>query len=42
LTSQNVRDAISCIDPNKSSGPDSISPKLIKEGKEELALSLSN
>jgi len=42
LTSQDVRDAISCIDPSKASGPDSISPKLIKEGKEELALALSN
>ena len=42
LTSQDVRDAISCIDPSKASGPDSISPNLVKEGKEELALPLSN
>ena len=33
LTSQDVRDAISCIDPSNASGPDSIIPKLIKKAK---------
>ena len=41
LTSQDVRDAISCIDYCKASGSDLISPKLIKGGKEERALPLS-
>ena len=33
LTSQDVRDAISCIDPSNASGPDSIIHKLIKKAK---------
>ena len=41
LTSQDVRDASSCIDYCKASGSDLISPKLIKGGKEERALPLS-
>ena len=37
VTQQDVIYAINELDANKASGPDSISPKLIKEGKHELA-----
>ena len=37
VTQQDVIKAINEFDANKGSGPDGISPKLIKEGKHELA-----
>ena len=37
INQQDVLNAIKDLDPNKASGPDLISPKLIKEGKNELA-----
>ena len=37
VTQQDVIKAINEFDANKASGPDGISPKLIKEGKHELA-----
>ena len=37
ITQQDVIKAINEFDANKASGPDGISPKLIKEGKHELA-----
>ena len=37
VTQQDVIKAINEFDANKASGPDGISPKLIKEGKQELA-----
>ena len=37
ITQQDLIKAIKEFDANKASGPDDISPKLIKEGKQELA-----
>ncbi len=37
LTPQDVRGAISNIDPSKASGPDLISPRLLREGSEVLS-----
>ena len=37
INQQDVLNAIKDLDPNKASGPGLISPKLIKEGKNELA-----
>ena len=41
FSEQDVRDAISCMDPSKASGPDLISPRLIREGAEVLAKPLA-
>lgn len=41
LTVQDVKDAISNIDSSKASGPDLISPRLIREGADALATPLS-
>ncbi len=41
ITPQDVRDAISNIDPSKSCGPDLISPRLLREGSEVLSQPLS-
>lgn len=37
ISTTDVKDAISLVNPSKASGPDKISPRLIKEGSEELA-----
>ena len=41
ISVDDVRDAISCINPSKASGPDLISPRLIREGSDELCKPLS-
>ena len=41
ISPQDVQDAISTVDPSKACGPDLISPKLLREGSNELALPLS-
>lgn len=41
ISVQDVKDAICLIDPTKASGPDVVSPRLIKEGANELAEPLS-
>ena len=41
LNPTDVRDAISSIDPTKACGPDLISPKLLREGTQELCVPLS-
>jgi len=42
ITEQDVKDAVSCIDPSKASGPDLVSPMLIREGVDVLAGLLSS
>ena len=42
VTQQDVIKAINEFDANKTSGPDGISPKLIEEGKQELAYPYTN
>ena len=41
ITPQDVKDAIALIDPSKASGPDLISPRLLKAGVNELCIPLS-
>lgn len=41
VTTQDVKDSINSMDSAKASGPDLISPRLIKEGKDELASPLA-
>ena len=41
ISSQDVKDAISLIDPSKASGPDLVSPNLLKKGVNELSGPLS-
>ncbi len=38
---KDIIDAISLINPSKASGPDLISPRLLREGSRELAVPLS-
>ena len=42
ITEQDVKDAVSCIDPSKASGPGLVSPRLIPEGVAVLAAPLSS
>jgi len=42
ITEQDVKDAVSCIDPSKASGSDLVSPRLIREGVDVLAAPLSS
>ncbi len=41
ITPQDVQDALSLLDPSKASGPDMVSPRLLKEGMHELSTPLS-
>ncbi len=41
ISSEDIYDCISIIDPSKASGPDLISPRLLREGASELSLPLS-
>ena len=41
ITPQDVQDALSLLDPSKASGPDMVSPRLLKEGIHELSIPLS-
>lgn len=42
LSVQDVKDAVCSMDPNKASGPDLISPRLIREGIDALSVPLCN
>ena len=42
ITEQDVKDALSVLQCNKASGPDQVSPKLIKEGMNQLSTPLTN
>ncbi|MES9882169.1 MAG: hypothetical protein ABW185_14955, partial [Sedimenticola sp.] len=41
ISSKDVSDAISLINPSKASGPDLVSPRLLREGYRELSTPLS-
>ena len=42
IYSQDVKDAVASMDPNKASDPDRISPRPIREGIDVLTIPLSN